>query len=31
VIGLSGGKDSVVLTQILHDTFTEDPASNSSA
>jgi len=25
VIGLSGGKDSVVLTQILHDTFTEDP------
>ncbi len=25
VIGLSGGKDSVVLTQILHDTFAEDP------
>jgi len=25
VIGLSGGKDSVVLTQILHDTFEEDP------
>ena len=25
VIGLSGGKDSVVLTQILVDTFDEDP------
>ncbi|WP_276254401.1 tRNA 2-thiolation protein NcsA [Halomontanus rarus] len=25
VIGLSGGKDSVVLTQILHETFDEDP------
>jgi uncharacterized protein (TIGR00269 family) len=25
VIGLSGGKDSVVLTQILYDTFAEDP------
>jgi uncharacterized protein (TIGR00269 family) len=25
VIGLSGGKDSVVLTQILHDTFDRDP------
>ncbi len=25
VIGLSGGKDSVVLTSILHETFTEDP------
>jgi uncharacterized protein (TIGR00269 family) len=25
VIGLSGGKDSVVLTQILHDTFAKDP------
>jgi len=25
VIGLSGGKDSVVLTEILHDTFREDP------
>ncbi|WP_415380399.1 tRNA 2-thiolation protein NcsA [Halosimplex sp. TS25] len=25
VIGLSGGKDSVVLTQVLHDTFAEDP------
>ncbi|QCW02927.1 TIGR00269 family protein [Natrinema pallidum] len=25
VIGLSGGKDSVVLTRILHDTFAEDP------
>lgn len=25
VIGLSGGKDSVVLTQILHDTFGKDP------
>ncbi len=25
VIGLSGGKDSVVLTKILHDTFAEDP------
>ncbi len=25
VIGLSGGKDSVVLTQILHDTFANDP------
>jgi tRNA(Ile)-lysidine synthase TilS/MesJ len=25
VIGLSGGKDSVVLTQILHDTFERDP------
>ncbi|WP_331236256.1 tRNA 2-thiolation protein NcsA [Natronorarus salvus] len=25
VIGLSGGKDSVVLTRILHDTFDEDP------
>jgi len=25
VIGLSGGKDSVVLTRILHDTFAKDP------
>ncbi|WP_226012141.1 tRNA 2-thiolation protein NcsA [Halomicrobium salinisoli] len=25
VIGLSGGKDSVVLTQILRETFAEDP------
>jgi len=25
VIGLSGGKDSVVLTRILHETFAEDP------
>jgi uncharacterized protein (TIGR00269 family) len=25
LIGLSGGKDSVVLTEILHDTFAEDP------
>ncbi|MCU4926252.1 TIGR00269 family protein [Halobacteria archaeon AArc-dxtr1] len=25
VIGLSGGKDSVVLTRVLHDTFNEDP------
>lgn len=25
IIGLSGGKDSVVLTQILHDTFADDP------
>ena len=25
VIGLSGGKDSVVLTEILHDTFERDP------
>jgi len=25
VIGLSGGKDSVVLTHLLHDTFAEDP------
>ena len=25
VIGLSGGKDSVVLTRILQDTFAEDP------
>ncbi len=25
VIGLSGGKDSVVLTDILHDTFDADP------
>ena len=25
VIGLSGGKDSVVLTDILHETFEEDP------
>jgi len=25
VIGLSGGKDSVVLTQILHETFGKDP------
>ncbi|MDH5020185.1 tRNA 2-thiolation protein NcsA [Halobacterium rubrum] len=25
VVGLSGGKDSVVLTDILHDTFEEDP------
>ncbi|MFB6138845.1 MAG: TIGR00269 family protein [Halosimplex sp.] len=25
VIGLSGGKDSVVLTEVLHDTFEEDP------
>ncbi|WP_232687301.1 tRNA 2-thiolation protein NcsA [Halobacterium zhouii] len=25
VIGLSGGKDSVVLTDIIHETFEEDP------
>jgi len=25
VIGLSGGKDSVVLTTVLHETFREDP------
>ena len=25
VIGLSGGKDSVVLTEILHETFAKDP------
>ncbi|MDS0277621.1 TIGR00269 family protein [Halomicroarcula sp. S1AR25-4] len=25
VIGLSGGKDSVVLTEILHDVFEQDP------
>jgi uncharacterized protein (TIGR00269 family) len=25
VVGLSGGKDSVVLTDILHDTFEQDP------
>ncbi|MDL5361651.1 TIGR00269 family protein [Halalkalicoccus sp. NIPERK01] len=25
VIGLSGGKDSVVLTHVLHETFEEDP------
>ena len=25
VIGLSGGKDSVVLTRVLHDTFDRDP------
>jgi uncharacterized protein (TIGR00269 family) len=25
VVGLSGGKDSVVLTKILHDTFAADP------
>ncbi len=25
VIGLSGGKDSVVLTELLYDTFAEDP------
>ncbi|WP_227260822.1 tRNA 2-thiolation protein NcsA [Salarchaeum japonicum] len=25
VVGLSGGKDSVVLTKILHDTFADDP------
>ncbi|MFB6192477.1 MAG: TIGR00269 family protein [Haloarculaceae archaeon] len=25
VIGLSGGKDSVVLTSVLHDTFARDP------
>jgi uncharacterized protein (TIGR00269 family) len=25
VVGLSGGKDSVVLTSILHETFAEDP------
>jgi uncharacterized protein (TIGR00269 family) len=25
LIGLSGGKDSVVLTEILHDTFEQDP------
>ena len=25
VVGLSGGKDSVVLTQVLHDTFEDDP------
>ncbi|MFB6135172.1 MAG: TIGR00269 family protein [Halobacteriaceae archaeon] len=25
LVGLSGGKDSVVLTQVLHETFAEDP------
>ena len=25
LIGLSGGKDSVVLTQVLHETFADDP------
>jgi uncharacterized protein (TIGR00269 family) len=25
VVGLSGGKDSVVLTDIVHETFSEDP------
>jgi tRNA(Ile)-lysidine synthase TilS/MesJ len=25
VVGLSGGKDSVALTQILHETFADDP------
>ena len=25
LIGLSGGKDSVVLTQLLHETFADDP------
>ena len=25
LVGLSGGKDSVVLTEILHDTFDQDP------
>lgn len=25
MVGLSGGKDSIVLTTILHDTFAEDP------
>lgn len=25
VVGLSGGKDSVVLTQLLHDIFSQDP------
>ena len=25
IVGLSGGKDSVVLTQILHETFDQDP------
>jgi uncharacterized protein (TIGR00269 family) len=25
VVGLSGGKDSVVLAQVLHETFAEDP------
>ncbi|GGM68846.1 uncharacterized protein (TIGR00269 family) [Halarchaeum rubridurum] len=25
LVGLSGGKDSVVLTQILHETFADDP------
>jgi uncharacterized protein (TIGR00269 family) len=25
VVGLSGGKDSVVLTSVLHETFAEDP------
>jgi uncharacterized protein (TIGR00269 family) len=25
VVGLSGGKDSVVLTHVLHDVFAEDP------
>lgn len=28
VIGLSGGKDSAVLTQILHETFEDDPRIN---
>jgi len=30
VIGLSGGKDSVALTQILDDVFGKDPASRCS-
>jgi len=25
LVGLSGGKDSIVLTQILHETFADDP------
>jgi len=28
VIGLSGGKDSVVLTHMLDETFAEDPESS---
>ncbi len=31
MIGLSGGKDSVVLTQILHETFVDDPRVDLTA